>query len=555
MPHKSKNKSGLKKILILDKDLVSKEFLVKKILEKGYAIEEKIPFASLQFPPKLNPIDLVIVEEVDRENFLSSENYKKLKEKEIPVLFLSQNLFSMESDLIFDILLKPLREEEVVFRVERLIHISRDMSHLKKKNAEWEVDMKVQHLIENELLEKENRLATILDSVEAYIYIKDSHYRYQYANKKVRDLFGETMEDIINKDDFDFFDYPTAINIRKNDRLIIEKGQRIEEEEVNTGLNGTTNVFLSVKLPMYREDGTIYALSGISTDITKHKLAEEKLKKTLAQLEEQHTQLKATQAQLVQAEKMAGLGTLVAGVAHEVNNPTNYISLSSRALERDIDKFRKEVISLMAGSEDEIIQYFEENFSKFQKSLSNILEGSERIRTIVQDLRSFSRLDEAEKKEADLCEVLDSTLRIVKTQYKRSIKITSHYLVKRKIECYPAQLGQVFLNILINACHAILQKQIDTLEQFSGKIKLTLQENEESDELQVVIEDNGCGMSEDVLQRIFEPFFTTKLVGQGTGLGMSISYGIIQKHNGRIDVISKMHEGTTVTVSIPFIRK
>lgn len=553
MPNRNKNKIHPKKILILDKESISKGVLSKILSAKEFAVEDKLNFYTMNFHPKINPWDLIILEEKDREFFFSSENSKIVKEKDIPILFLTTDDFNFEAGWIADIIYKPIKEHELQFRVNRLIQISREISSLKKKNTEWEVDMKVQRLIENELLEKENHLATILDSVEAYIYIKDSHYRYQYANKKVRDLFGETMEDIINKDDFDFFDYPTAINVRKNDRLIIEKGQRIEEEELNTGLNGNTNVFLSVKLPMYREDGAIYALSGISTDITKHKLAEEKLKKTLAQLEDQHTQLKATQAQLVQAEKMAGLGTLVAGVAHEVNNPTNYISLSSRALERDLIKFRKEVVELMSGSEDDIIQYFESNFSKFQKSLSNILEGSERIRTIVQDLRSFSRLDEAEKKEADISEILDSTLRIVKTQYKRTIKINSHYLVKRKIECYPAQLGQVFLNILINACHAILQKQIETMETFNGKIKLTLQENE--NEIQVIIEDNGCGMSEDTLQRIFEPFFTTKLVGQGTGLGMSISYGIIQKHNGRIEVESKLHEGTTVTVSIPVPEK
>lgn len=174
-----------------------------------------------------------------------------------------------------------------------------------------------------------------------------------------------------------------------------------------------------MKLPLYKEDGTVYALSGISTEITKHKQAEDKLKRALAQLEEQHTQLKSTQAQLVQAEKMAGLGTLVAGVAHEVNNPTNYIFLSSKALERDLITFKEEVIQLMVGSESNVIKYFEDNFNKFQRSLSNILEGGERIRMIVQDLRSFSRLDEAEKKHASIYEILDSTLRIVKIQYKK----------------------------------------------------------------------------------------------------------------------------------------
>ena len=460
------------------------------------------------------------------------------------------NLINEYSKRVTDTLNKPIREQELLYRVKNLINLSHTFHELRKKNLELEIDMKVQRLIESELLEKENRLATILDSVEAFIYIKDTHYRYQYANKKVCDLFHHSLEDIINKDDYEFFDNETATNLRQNDRRIIDYGERIEEEEINTGKNGLiTNAFLSVKLPLYKEDGTVYALSGISTEITKHKQAEDKLKRALAQLEEQHTQLKSTQAQLVQAEKMAGLGTLVAGVAHEVNNPTNYIFLSSKALERDLISFKGEVIQLMDGSEAVVIKYFEDNFNKFQRSLSNIIDGGERIRMIVQDLRSFSRLDEAEKKHASIYEILDSTLRIVKIQYKKEIKISMDSNVDESIECYPAQLGQVFLNVLINSCQAILQKKKDVKEVFNGRIKISVQSSENS--IEVVIEDNGCGMSDDVRKKIFEPFFATKLVGQRTGLGMPISYGIIQKHNGQIKVESELNAGTKITISLP----
>jgi signal transduction histidine kinase len=177
------------------------------------------------------------------------------------------------------------------------------------------------------------------------------------------------------------------------------------------------------------------------------------------------------------------------------------------------------------------------------------LQVAERIRMIVQDLRSFSRLDEAEKKHASIYEILDSTLRIVKIQYKKEIKISMDSNVDESIECYPAQLGQVFLNVLINSCQAILQKKKDVKEVFNGRIKISVQSSENS--IEVVIEDNGCGMSDDVRKKIFEPFFTTKLVGQGTGLGMSISYGIIQKHNGQIKVESELNAGTKITISLP----
>ena len=121
--------------------------------------------------------------------------------------------------------------------------------------------------------------------------------------------------------------------------------------------------------------------------------------------------------------------------------------------------------------------------------------------------------------------------------------------VDESIECYPAQLGQVFLNVLINSCQEILQKKKAVKEVFNGRIKISVQSSENS--IEVVIEDNGCGMSDDVRKKIFEPFFTTKLVGQGTGLGMSISYGIIQKHNGQIKVESELNAGTKITISLP----
>ena len=538
------------KILIYERDSLIRNKIIDILAANAYIPEYVETVTDISRILQNDIACLVILDSSALENlsFLGKNDTSN----ELPILFLCNeyNLINEYSKRVTDTLNKPIREQELLYRVKNLINLSHTFHELRKKNLELEIDMKVQRLIESELLEKENRLATILDSVEAFIYIKDTHYRYQYANKKVCDLFHQSLEDIINKDDYEFFDKETATNLRQNDRRIIDYGERIEEEEINTGKNGLiTNAFLSVKLPLYKEDGTVYALSGISTEITKHKQAEDKLKRALAQLEEQHTQLKSTQAQLVQAEKMAGLGTLVAGVAHEVNNPTNYIFLSSKALERDLISFKEEVIQLMDGSEAVVIKYFEDNFNKFQRSLSNIIDGGERIRMIVQDLRSFSRLDEAEKKRASIYEILDSTLRIVKIQYKKEIKISMDSNVDESIECYPAQLGQVFLNVLINSCQAILQKKKDVKEVFNGRIKISVQSSENS--IEVVIEDNGCGMSDDVRKKIFEPFFTTKLVGQGTGLGMSISYGIIQKHNGQIKVESELNAGTKITISLP----
>jgi predicted ATPase/signal transduction histidine kinase/tRNA A-37 threonylcarbamoyl transferase component Bud32 len=275
------------------------------------------------------------------------------------------------------------------------------------------------------------------------------------------------------------------------------------------------------------------------------------LQEALSKLEEQHEKLKSTQLKLVQSEKMAGLGTLVAGVAHEINNPINYLYLSSRTLEKDLVHFNKEVLEIITGNDEEIISYFEDNFAKFHRALKYILDGSNRIKTIVQDLRTFSRLEEAEKKEVSLAEALELNIRLVKTQYKKEIEFVTDFMTNGIIECYPAQLNQVFLNIIVNSCQAILQKQKADANDGQGKVRVILWDN--GKELVTTIEDNGCGMTEEVRARLFEPFYTSKPVGQGTGLGMSISYGIIKKHKGKIEVESKLGKGTIVTIFLPYI--
>jgi PAS domain S-box-containing protein len=240
--------------------------------------------AELSFAFQLDPPDLILLDYADKKSL--SQIQEDENSKDIPILFLHdiegeeiEEVYTLER--ICETIYKPRIQFELLMRLKRVIHISRQYKELKRIKLDLEIDLKVQHLIESELTEKENRLATILDSVEAFIYIKDTHYRYQYANKKVCDMFGLPMDEIINKDDFDFFDETTAKNLRQNDRRIIDYGERIEEEEINTGKNGNiTNAFLSVKLPLFREDGTVYALSGISTEITKHKQAEDRLKKT-----------------------------------------------------------------------------------------------------------------------------------------------------------------------------------------------------------------------------------------------------------------------------------
>lgn len=256
------------------------------------------------------------------------------------------------------------------------------------------------------------------------------------------------------------------------------------------------------------------------------------------------------QAQLVQSEKMAGLGTLVAGVAHEINNPTNFVYGAAYHLDNNLKELKELIFNLAGDDADkEFIEMFEKRFEKMNRNLGNIQEGSERIKTIVNDLRNFSRLDEGEKKEVHVSEGILSTLHLIQTQYKKEVEFHCDFKEDPAIVCWPAQLNQVFMNIMSNACQAIVKKQ--STEQLDSPGSLTITTYTAQGRLIIQFEDTGCGMEQDVKLKMFDPFFTTKGVGEGTGMGMSISYGIIERHDGKFEVESQPGVGTTIRLVLP----
>jgi signal transduction histidine kinase len=274
----------------------------------------------------------------------------------------------------------------------------------------------------------------------------------------------------------------------------------------------------------------------------------EKINQKNVELETAFTNIKEAQTQLIQAEKMAGLGTLVAGIAHEINNPTNIVYGVTHNLENNLAEFKKFIYELAdENADEEINKLFEERFLKLQANINDLKEGTQRINTIVQDLRTFSRLDNQVAVNEDITKGINSTIRLLHSQYK-DIEFKCDFGAKPVILCWPSKLNQVFMNIMINACHAI-QKRISESNGQPGRIyvKTFL----EGDKLVVSFEDNGCGMNPDVRRKIFEPFFTTKEVGQGTGMGMSISYGIIEEHQGKIEVESHPGQGSVVSIYLP----
>ena len=273
-----------------------------------------------------------------------------------------------------------------------------------------------------------------------------------------------------------------------------------------------------------------------------------------AELEVAYRKLKGAQEQLLQSEKLASIGQLAAGVAHEINNPIGYVHSNLATLQ----EYSKQLLTLIehydrlfdqaerteARSEvNELRQRLD--FEFLQGDLPQLIEesreGIERVRKIVQDLKDFSRSDQRDKFVlADIHRGLDSTLNIIWNDLKYKAQVVKTFGEIPQIECIPSELNQVFMNVLLNAGQAIAERGI-----------VTVSTSVDGDHIVVAIGDDGAGIPEDVLPRIFDPFFTTKPVGTGTGLGLAISYGLVKKHHGNIDVTSTPGEGTLFLIRLP----
>jgi signal transduction histidine kinase len=258
-----------------------------------------------------------------------------------------------------------------------------------------------------------------------------------------------------------------------------------------------------------------------------------KLNETLeARVEERTQELRETQQQLVQAEKMKSLGQLVAGVAHELNNPIGFVHANLQLMNDYVAK----LLAAEKGSPEA-----DKAQAAIHKLLSRSQEGTNRVKQIVLDLKTFSRMDQTEVQEVDLHEEIDRTLTLMEPRLKDAIRVERDYGDIPRIRCNAGQLNQVFMNLLMNAC--------DALEDGGGTIKITSRKR--PDGVRLEFEDDGPGMPPDVQGRIFDPFFTTKEPGKGTGLGLSMSHQIIERHGGRMFVSSEEGHGARFTIDLP----
>jgi len=271
------------------------------------------------------------------------------------------------------------------------------------------------------------------------------------------------------------------------------------------------------------------------------------------ELESAYTDLKATQVQLLQNDKMASIGQLAAGVAHEINNPIGFVTSNLETLDRYVAKaiefINAQSEKIASHAPAMVLEELDEKRKRLKLDyvlvdmknlISESLDGSGRVQKIVQDLKTFSRVDAAEHSPVDINACLESTINMIWNEIKYKATLQRDFGDLPLLNCYPQQINQVFMNLLINAAHAIEE---------GGRI--SVQSRFENGVIRVAISDSGCGIPENIRTRIFEPFFTTKDVGKGTGLGLSISYDIVKKHGGEIRVTSDVGVGTTFTVLVP----
>jgi len=440
------------------------------------------------------------------------------------------------------------------------------------------------------LQESEKRFRTLVSNLPGAVYrsVFDADWTIEFISDAIAEISGYPATDFINNRVvvFNSIIHPEDAAMVEEilDQIIIEKPEYTIEYRIMRP-DETVRWVSEKGQGIFNENGEVMWLDGVIFDITNRKGAEAELHQTLQlkdelaatataqaqQLEQTLQNLQQTQAQLIQTEKMSSLGQMIAGVAHEINNPVNfihgniaYVNKYSQDLLKFTDLYQQEYPNpnpkLAALIEDSDLEFIGEDLPKI---LSSMKVGTDRIREIVLSLRNFCRLDESDVKEVNIHEGIDSTLLILQSAVKAQanfdeIEIVKNYGDLPPVKCYAGQLNQVFMNILSNSIYALHNPE----DQDSNKQKTNSPSQiiittsiQEPDWVKISIKDNGQGIDDAVKAKIFDPFFTTKPVGKGTGLGLSISYQIVvDKHGGRLECISTVGEWTEFAIEIPIAK-
>lgn len=454
----------------------------------------------------------------------------------------------LTSEKLFTTVICALRSYSELLKMEELVE-SREQAEILKDQA----------------VQSRGLLSSAVQTMELGVTLTSIKGTILYTNSAEAAMHGYSVGELMNRDVRILAPKEMWNPIPLNERIDKRLKRR---ESINIHKSGTIFPVQLISNIIYNEENLPVAIVTTCEDITERKKMEKELKQlnehledlikertsqlmeTNEQLQRTIEELKQSQEQLIQSEKMASLGQLVAGIAHEINNPLGFVKSNMENLQT----FTTKLLSLVDSLDNTLLPEETETKLKKQKEeikydylknrLEDIIErtvvGVNRMKEIIQDLKTFSRLDSAEFIETDINSSIDIVLGLLVHEFKDKIEIKKTYTSLPPVECYSAKLNQVFMNLLINACQAIEEK---------GEI--AIKTAHKNGMVSIEIRDTGKGISKESMEKIFDPFYTTKPVGQGTGLGLSISYKIINAHNGEITVNSEKGKGAAFKITIP----
>jgi two-component system NtrC family sensor kinase len=612
-------------ILVVDDMPDNLHLLAAMLNDQGYKVRKAINGELALKAIEKAPPHLILLD-INMPQMNGYEVCEKLKSNpltsQIPVIFISALNESIDKIKAFsvggaDYISKPFQLAEVLVRIHHQLSLCSLQKQLLAQNILFQQEIQERQQIEEQLRASEERWQLVIKGNNDGIWDLNLKTNEVFRSPKWMEIWGYEESEINAQQD----EWVRRIHPDDFDRVMQERQDYLNRKIPYYSLeyrlkckDGSYKWLLARAQAVWDEAGNPVRMVGSSTDITERKQAEETLRQSETREREKATQLqlaleqlKLTQAKLIQTEKMSSLGQMVAGIAHEINNPVSFI-YGNIALIRQyfhdliilVELYQETYPNPTAKIED-LALAIDLDFIRadWQKLMSSMEIGSERIREIVLSLRNFSRLDESSLKLVDIHEGIDSTLVLLQHSFKAvgksaEIQVIKEYGNLPKVRCYASQLNQVFMNLLSNAIDALSSKSsprkitistsVLTGDKGDGEMAKSLDMGEmretnnsfharsavqqtTNNQLPITnyplplpqyvvikIADNGSGIKKEVLPQIFDPFFTTKPVGSGTGLGLSISYQIVvEKHKGELTCVSTLGERTEFIVKIPIV--